>query len=75
MTTDELYDLMKRGFDRIEKQLDEIKDTLKDIDERLRDVEIDVAELKGRRLALKDWIPIGIAVVAVIVSVIAVMSK
>ena len=31
---------------------------------RLRNVETDVAELKGRRLAFKEWIPIGCAVIA-----------
>ena len=50
MTTEELRELMKDGFDQIHKQLDEIKETLKNIDERLRSIEIDVAEVKGRRL-------------------------
>ena len=64
MTTQELYDLMAKGFD-------DIKTTLTSIDNRLRNVETDVAELKGRRLAFKEWIPIGCAVIAVIVSIIA----
>lgn len=46
MTIDELYELMKQGFDRIENRLDSI-------DTGLRNVETDVAELKGRRLAFK----------------------
>ena len=75
MTTDELYALMERGFDQIQKQLDEIKQTLKNIDERLRDVEIDVAEIKGRRLAIKDWVVIACAVGALVVSIIALMNK
>ena len=68
MTTEELYDMMKR-------ELDEIKTTLVSIDNRLRNVEIDVAELKGRRLALRDWIPISVAVIAVIVSIFTLLKK
>ena len=67
MTTQELYDLMSKGFD-------DIKTTLTSIDNRLRNVETDVAELKGRRLAFKEWIPIGCAVIAVIVSIIALVK-
>ena len=59
MTIEELCELMKQGFDRIENRLDSI-------DTRLRNVETDVAELKGRRLAFKEWIPIGCAVIAII---------
>lgn len=68
MTIEELYELMKQGFDRIENRLESI-------DSRLRNVETDVAELKGRRLAFKEWIPIGCAVIAVIVSIIALVKS
>ena len=68
MTTEELYDLMSKGFD-------DIKTTLTSIDNRLRNVETDVAELKGRRLAFKEWIPIGCAIIAVIVSIIALVKN
>ena len=68
MTTQELYDLMSKGFD-------DIKTTLTSIDNRLRNVETDVAELKGRRLAFKEWIPIGCAVIAVIVSIVALVKS
>ena len=68
MTTQELYDLMSKGFD-------DIKTTLTSIDNRLRNVETDVAELKGRRLAFKEWIPIGCAVIAVIVSIVALVTN
>ena len=68
MTTQELYDLMSKGFD-------DIKATLTSIDNRLRNVETDVAELKGRRLAFKEWIPIGCAVIAVVVSIIALVKN
>ena len=47
MTTQELYDLISKGFD-------DIKTTLTSIDNRLRNVETDVAELKGRRLVFKE---------------------
>ena len=68
MTIEEIYELMKQGFDRIENRLESI-------DTRLRNVETDVAELKGRRLAFKEWIPIGCAVIAVIVSIIALVKN
>lgn len=68
ITIEELYELMKQGFDRIENRLESI-------DGRLRNVETDVAELKGRRLAFKEWIPIGCAVIAVIVSIIALVKN
>ena len=68
MTTQELYDLMSKGFD-------DIKTTLTSIDNRLRNVETDVAELKGRLLAFKEWIPIGCAVIAVIVSIVALVTN
>ncbi len=68
MTIEELYGLMKQGFDRIENRLESI-------DSRLRNVETGVAELKGRRLAFKEWIPIGCAVIAVIVSIIALVKN
>ena len=42
MTTQELYDLMAKGFD-------DIKATLTSIDNRLRNVETDVAELKKKK--------------------------
>ena len=68
MTIEELYELMKQGFDRIENRLESI-------DSRLRNVETDVAELKGRRLAFKEWVPIGCAMIAVIVSIIALVKN
>ena len=63
MTIEELYELMKQGFDRIENRLESI-------DSRLRNVETDVAELKGRRLAFKEWIPIGCAVIVSIIALV-----
>ncbi|MDE0009629.1 MAG: hypothetical protein OXU36_00705 [Candidatus Poribacteria bacterium] len=85
MTTQELYDLMskgfddikaemKRGFDQVNSRIDSVDNRIDSIDNRLRNVETDVAELKGRRLAFKEWIPIGCAVIAVIVSIIALVK-
>ena len=59
----------------LEKNIGDIKTTLTNIENRLRNVETDVAELKGRRLAFKEWIPIGCAVIAVIVSIIALVKN
>ena len=78
MTTQELYDLMSKGFDDLKAEMkrgfDQVNSRIDSIDNRLRNVETDVAELKGRRLAFKEWIPIGCAVIAVIVSVIALVK-
>ena len=85
MTTEELYELMKNGFDQMQRQLDDLKTEMRQgfesinkridgLDDRLRNVETDVAELKGRRLAIREWIPIGCSVVAVIVSIFALLK-
>ena len=78
MTTQELYDLMSKGFDDLKAEMkqgfDQVNSRIDSIDNRLRNVETDVAELKGRRLAFKEWIPIGCAVIAVIVSIIALVK-
>lgn len=74
MTNEELYDLMKRGFDDLKAEMKDIRSSLISIDARLRTVETDVAELKGRRLAIKEWIPIACSVVAVIVSIFALLK-
>ena len=78
MATEELYDLMKRGLDDIKSEMRQGFETLNkrlaSIDDRLRNVETDVAELKGRRLAIKEWIPIGCSVIAVIVAIFALLK-
>ena len=78
MTTEELYDLIKRGLDDIKSEMRQGFETLNkrldSIDDRLRNVETDVAELKGRRLAIKEWIPIGCSVIAVIVAIFALLK-
>lgn len=78
MVTEELYDLMRRGLDDIKSEMRQGFETLNkrlaSIDDRLRNVETDVAELKGRRLAIKEWIPIGCSVIAVIVAIFALLK-
>ena len=78
MTTEELYDLMKRGLDDIKSEMrqgfETVNKRLDSIDDRLRNVETDVAELKGRRLAIKEWIPIGCSVIAVVVAIFALLK-
>ena len=54
----------------LEKDIDEIKTRLTSIDCQLQNVKNNVSELKGRRLAVKEWIPIGCSVIALIVSII-----
>ena len=79
MTTQELYDLLSKDFDDIKAEMkrgfEQVNNRIDSIDNRLRNVETDVAELKGRRLAFKEWIPIGCAVIAVIVSIIALVKN
>ena len=74
MTIEVLYELMKQGFEQVNTRLDRIDTRFDGIDARLRGVETNVAEIKGRRLAFKEWIPIGCAVIAVIVSIIALVK-
>ena len=78
MTTEELYDLIQRGLDDIKSEMRQGFETLNkrldSIDDRLRNVETDVAELKGRRLAIKEWIPIGCSVIAVVVAIFALLK-
>lgn len=67
MTIEEMYELMSKGFDKIDQRFDKI-------DERLRNVETDVAELKGRKSAfmtIKDWVIAICAASAVIISIFA----
>ena len=51
MTTQELCDLMSKGFDDIKAEMkrgfEQVNNRIDSIDNRLRNVETDVAELKG----------------------------
>lgn len=71
MTIAKLSNLMAKSFD-------ETKIALTSIDERLRYVEMDVAELRGRKIRfsiLKDWIVAICVVAALIVSIIALTNN
>ena len=48
MTTEELYDFMKRGFDQIQTQFETLNKRLENIETRLGSVENDVAWIKGK---------------------------
>lgn len=66
MNTDELYDLMQKGFDRIENRLIAIEN-------RMRDVEKSIAESKGKTSGLvtaKDVFVVLCGIAAVVISFI-----
>ena len=81
MTIEEMYELMSKGFDKIDQRFDKIDERFgkvderfDKIDERLRNVETDIAELKVRKSAfmtVKDWVIAICAVSAVIISIFA----
>ena len=82
MTIQELYELITKQLDDMDarhtQRLDDMDarhtKRLDDIDERLRGIETGIAELQGRKAGftvLKDWIVAICAVVALIVSIIA----
>lgn len=71
MTIEEIYELMSKGFDKIDQRFDKVDERFDKVDERLRNVETDIAELKGRKSAfmtVKDWVIVISAVSAVIIS-------
>ena len=74
MTIEEMYELMSRGFDKIDQRFDKVDQRFDKIEERLRNVETDIAELKGRKSAfmtVKDWVIAICAVSAVVISLLA----
>ena len=74
MIIEEMYELMSKGFDKIDQRFDKIDERFNKVDERLRNVETDIAELKGRKSAfmtIKDWVIAICAVSAVIISLFA----
>ena len=81
MTIEEIYELMSKGFDKIDQRFDKVDEKFDKVDERfdkvderLRNVETDIAELKGRKSAfmtVKDWVIAISAVSAVIISLLA----
>lgn len=64
MNTDELYNLVQKGFDRLENRLISIEN-------RLRDVEKSIAESKGKSSGLvtaKDVFVVLCGIAAVVIS-------
>ena len=82
MTTEELYELMKRGFDEMQRQMqnqfDAINKRLENIETRLSNVENDVSWIKGKlegtqegRAGVWQIVTTATAVGAVIIALIA----
>ena len=71
MTNEELYQLMKDGFDQVNQRLD-------GMDTRLRTVENGISELKGKQSAIagmRSWIVTGCAIGALIISIAVAIFK
>ena len=69
-----IVDSEKRVKEEVKKEIAVTNTKIDGLDARLRNVETDIAELRGRRIALsaiKDWVVAGCAVVAIIISIFA----
>ena len=78
MTNEELYQLMKDGFDQVNQRLDGMDQRLDGIDTRLRTVENGISERKGKQsmiAGMRNWITIVCATGAVIISVAVAIFK
>lgn len=78
MTIEELYQLMKDGFDQINQRLDRMDDYLNEMDTRLHAVENGISELKGRQsgvAGVRNWIVIACAIGALIISIVVSIFK
>lgn len=78
MTNEELYQLMKNGFDQINQRLDRMDDRLNEMDTRLRAVENGISELKGRQsgvAGVRNWIVTACAIGALIISIVVAIFK
>ena len=82
MTNEELYQLMKEGFDLIRADFadfkSEVKQRLDGMDTRLRTVENGIPELKGKQSAIagmRSWITITCAISALIISISVTIFK
>ncbi|MDE0687702.1 MAG: hypothetical protein OXI61_06005 [Candidatus Poribacteria bacterium] len=85
MTNEELYQLMKDGFDQVNhrfnevnQRIDRIDTRLDGMDTRLRNVENGRSELKGKQSAtagMRNWITIACALGAVIISISVAIFK
>ena len=85
MTNEELYQLMKDGFDQVRlnfdqvnQHLDRVETRLDGMDARLRTVENGISERKGKQSAIArmlDWITIVCAISAIIISIAVAIFK
>ena len=85
MTNEELYQLMKDGFeqvrlnfDQVNQRLDRVENRLDGMDARLRSVENGISELKGKQRAIagvQTWIVTACAVGALVISIAVAIFK
>ncbi len=85
MTNEELYQVMKDGFDqvnqrldRVDTRLDRVDTRLDGVDTRLRTVENGISELKGKQNAIagvRSWIVTACAIGALIISIVVAIFK
>ena len=78
MTNEELYQLMKDGFDQVNQRLDRMDERLDGLDTRLRTVENGISELTGKQQAItgiRNWIVTACAIGALIVSIAVAFFK
>lgn len=78
MTNEELYQLMKNGFDQVNQRFNEVNQRLDGMDTRLRTVENGISELKGKQSAIagmRGWIVTACAIGALIISVMVAIFK
>ena len=54
MTNEELYQLMKDGFDQVNQRLDRMDQRLDGMDVRLRTVENDISERTGKQSTIAE---------------------
>ena len=78
MTNEELYELMKDGFDQVNQRLDRMDQRLDGMDTRLRTVENGISELKGKQSAItgiRNWIVTACAIGALVISIAVAIFK
>ena len=78
MTNEELYQVVKDGFDQINQRLDKVDQRLDGLDTRLRTVENEISERKGKQSVIpgmRNWITIVCATGAVITSIAVAIFK
>ena len=78
MTNEELYQLMKDGFEQVNQRFNEVNQRLDNMDTRLRTVENGISELKGKQNAIagmRSWIVTACAIGALVISIIVAIFK